>query len=189
MSTLDNPINSPAENVSPWSTALRYGGLTALAVIVVQLITHLMGYTDPARGQEPMAMVLSLLSFVVWIAGIVMAVKAYRTAVGGYLSFGKAFQAAFFTILIAALVSLVWNILFTSVIEPDFYQNLLDGMRDAMEEQGAPDETIDMMMGYYEILFSPFIGPLAGLVSAAIGGSIVALIVGAIMKKDPPMDS
>jgi hypothetical protein len=186
MSTLDNPVMENPNPVSPWSVALPVGGIGALLLIVLGLITYLLGYTDPARGREPLAMILSLLSFVIWIGAMVIAVRQVRSEQDNIISFGAAFKTAFFALVVMAVISLVWSFVLTNVIAPDFYNDLLDGMRAAMEDQGAPEESIDMMMGIYEKIFSPVLGPIVSLASSLIGGAIVSLIVGAIMKKDAP---
>jgi hypothetical protein len=165
---------------------MRIGSIGALLLIALGLVTYLMGYTDPARGREPLAMILSLLSFVIWIGAMVIAVRNVRTEQDNIISFWGAFKTAFYTAIIMAVINMIWTFVLTNVIAPEFYSDLLDGMRAAMEDQGAPEESVDMMMGIYEKIFSPVIGPVVGVVSSLLGGAIVSLIVGAIMKKDAP---
>lgn len=186
MTTLDNPVMENPNPSSPWPIAMRIGGIAGMILIVFGLLTYLMGYTDPSRAREPLAILMSILSYVIWIGALVIAVRTFRQEQNNILSFGLAFRTAFFTAIVMALLNLVWTFIFTNLVAPEFYTDLLDGMRGAMEDQGAPDDSIDMMMGIYEKLFSPLIAPFFGLVMSVIGGAVMSLIVGAIMKKDAP---
>lgn len=185
MSTLDNPINESTA-ASPWPHATRYGGLTAMVLIVLGLIGYLSGMTDPSNGTSTTSILFSVLSFAIWIGGVVMAVRAFKSDLGGFLTFGEAFKSAFFTILVISAISAVWSFVFYSFIATDFFDNILEFMRTTMEGQGLDDDAIDMAMGMYEKMYTPT-GMLAlQLLGGLIGGGIASLIIGAIMKKDRP---
>lgn len=186
MSTLDNPINESTA-ASPWTTATRYGGLTALVLIVLGLIGYLTGMTDPSNGTSATSMLFSALSFVVWVGGVVMAVRAFKSELGGFLSFGEAFKSAFFTILVISAITAVWSFVFYSFIATDFFENILDFMRTTMEGQGLDDDAVDMAMGMYEKMYTPTGMLILQVVMGLIGGGIVGLIIGAIMKKERPV--
>ena len=185
MSTLDNPINESTA-ASPWPSATRYGGLTALVLIAIGLVGYLTGMTDPTNGASSSSMLFSVLTFAVWIVGVVMAVRTFKSELGGYISFGEAFKSAFFTILVVSAISAIWSFVFFNFIATDYFDSLLGFMRDTMEGQGLDDNTIDTAMGMYEKIYTP-IGMMAiQVIGGLIGGGIVALIIGAIMKKDRP---
>jgi len=186
MSTLDNPIIEDNQAASPWAIAMRYGGMIAAIMIVITLVQYLSGFSDPANAQSPATMVIGFISFAVWIGGVVMAVKAYRTELGGYMSFGEGFRVGFFTFLVISAISAVWNFLFYSFIASDFLEKTLEFVQYTMEDAGADDGTIDMMMGIYERIYTPTGFMLMSLVGGTIFGAIVSLIIGAAMKKNPP---
>jgi tryptophan-rich sensory protein len=186
MSTLDNPIIEHNDETSPWTIAMRYGGIIAAIMIVITLVQYLTGLSDPANAQSPASMVIGLISFAVWIGGVVMAVRAYRTELGGFMSFGEGFRVAFFTFLVISVISGVWNFIFYSFIATDFLENMLEFVQYTMEDAGAPEDSIDMMMGVYGRMYTPTGMTLMTLVGGAIFGAIVSLIIGAAMKKDAP---
>lgn len=186
MSTLDNPIIEDNQAASPWAIAMRYGGMIAAIMIVITLVQYLSGLSDPANAQSPATMVIGFISFAVWIGGVVMAVRAYRTELGGYMSFGEGFRVGFFTFLVISAISAVWNFLFYSFIAPEFLEKTLEFVQYTMEDGGADDGTIDTMMGIYERVYTPSGFMLMSLVGGTIFGAIVSLIIGAAMKKNPP---
>lgn len=187
MSTLDNPIIENNGSSSPWTIAMRYGGIVAAVMIVITLVQFLTGMSDPANAQSPAAIVIGLISFAVWIGGVVMAVKAYRTELGGYMSFGEGFRVGFFTFLVISAISGVWNFLFHSFIAPEILEKTLEFMQYTMEDAGAPEDSIDMMMGIYNRIYTPGGMMLMSLVGGSIFGAVVSLIIGAAMKKDKPV--
>lgn len=186
MSTLDNPINESTA-ASPWTTATRYGGLTALVLIVLGLIGYLSGMTDPSNGASSTSILFTVLSIAIWVGGVVMAVRAFKSELGGFLTFGEAFKSAFFTILVITAITAVWSFVLYSFIATDVLDTILDFMRTTMEGQGLDDDTIDMAMGMYEKVYTPIGMLILQLVGGLIGGGIVGLIIGAIMKKERPV--
>lgn len=186
MSTLDNPIIEHNEDDSPWTIAMRYGGMIAAVMIVINLVQYLSGGSDPANGQSTIAILTGFLSFVVWIGGVVLAVKAYREQLDGYLSFGEGFQVGFFTFLVISAISAVWSFLFYSFIATDFLEKTLEFMQYTLEDSGATDEAIDMMMGIYERVYNPLGLMLMSLLGGTIFGAIISLIIAAVMKKNRP---
>lgn len=185
MSTLDNPIQE--NQVAPiFPVASRHGIIAGLALIVLGLVNHLAGFADPVNPNILASALTGILSYGIMIGAVVMAVKAYRKAAGGFIPFGKAFGVGFMTMLVLTILTTIWQVIFTTVIIPDFYSNMLDATQQAMEAQGADDNAIDMIMGWYEVIFSPVWFPIIGLFSSLFMGAIIALIVGAILKKDPP---
>lgn len=188
MSTLDNPIIEHNNDTSPWAIAMRYGAMIAAIMIVITLVQFLAGLSDPANAQSPGSILIGLVSFAVWIGGVVLAVKAYRDAQGGFISFGQGFQVGFFTFLVISAISGVWNFVFYSFIATDFLEKTLEFIQFTMEDAGADDDMIDMMMGVYQRVYTPAGFMLMSLIGGTIFGAIVSLIIGAAMKKTPPQD-
>lgn len=186
MSTLDNPIIQDNQDASPWAIAMNYGGIIAAIMIIITLIQYLGGFSDPANAQSPTAMVIGFISFAVWIGGVIMAVKAHRSELGGYMSFGQGFRVAFFTFLVISAISAVWNFVFYTFIATEFLEKTLEFVQYTMEDAGADDDTIEMMMGIYSRFYTPTGFMLMTLIGGTIFGAIVALIMGAAMKKEAP---
>ena len=110
-------------------------------------------------------------------------------------TFGKAFNAAFFTAVVSALVLLVFNAVFITIIDPDWEAEIMDQVLRStetfMEDMGSPQEAIDKAM---EQTRAKMDGQAKGILGAlkTTGGSLVwyailALIIGAV-QKDPKQE-
>ena len=65
-------------------------------------------------------------------------------------TFGNAFMAAFTTALVATILTILFNILFFTVIDPAFQADIaeaaMESTEEFMENMGAPQEEIDKAM-------------------------------------------
>ncbi|MBI1224817.1 MAG: DUF4199 family protein [Bacteroidetes bacterium] len=181
MTSLDDPrgIVDPA-SVSVWPTAIRYGGLVSLILIVIGLVMYLAGMSDPANP-SPASQAISCLNYIIIIAAVVMAVKAHRDKdLNGYITLGRAMGVGTATSLVIGAISAVWTIIFMTLVFPD----MADAIKDAAMEKAQPgqEEMTEKMVGIFS---NPFIVGVFVLLGTVFIGFITALIAGAIMKKDP----
>jgi tetrahydromethanopterin S-methyltransferase subunit B len=188
MSTLDNPIMENNSASSPWQIAIRYGLILGLIGIVLSLILYLLtgGSNFPSNAWIFFA-VIGVGSIIINIVGQVLATKAYRTEIGGYISFGKAFQAAFFTALVAIGVGLIWQVFNETVLIGDMEQYTENVSKLFMEPFGMDPDAIEQALDAQRPLYKGLARNLLNTVmSGVIGSAIFSLIVGAAMKKTPP---
>ena len=104
--------------------------------------------------------------------------------------FGNAFNAAFFTAIVSVVIVLVFNIVFVTLIDPSWEQELGDEVvtttEEFMENLGAPQEQIDETIAQVKIDMENT--PKGALGQAINAGKslfwyvILALIIGAIQK-------
>lgn len=181
MTTLDDPrrIVDPA-SVSVWPTALRYGGLVSLLMIVIGLVMYLAGMSDPA-DPSPVSQAISCLNYIFIIATVVLAIKAHRDKeLGGYLTMGRSLGMGTATSVIIGGISAVWTIIFMTLIFPD----MADAIKEAAMDKAQPgqEEMTEKMVGIFS---NPFIVGTLVFFGTILIGFITSLIAGAIMKKDP----
>ena len=182
MATLDNPMNAPDPGtVSVWPTALRYGGIISLILIVFGLVLHLTGVNDPANPSTA-SQALGCLNYIIMIAGIVMAIKFHRDSeLGGFLTLGRGMGMGTANGLIIGVISAVWMIIFMSFIAPEMSEAIMDNaMKNA---QPGQEEMTEKMVGYFT---NPYTLALFSLIGSVIIGFLTGLIGAAIMKKDRP---
>lgn len=189
MSTLDNlnETNQPS-NVSPWPGALRYGLITGMALVAISLLLSLAGVVDPTNQSNPGNWLASILSYAIMITGMAMAVKNHRdNELGRYISFGRSFLVGFIVIIVASVLSLVYTYVYFTVIDPGMLEAILEASRDQMiEQRGLSEEDADQAMAMTSFMFTPGMMALLGTLGSALFGAIFALIVAAIMKRNPP---
>ena len=152
-------------------------------------------YTAVTLLVDPMWVITEPMSFFVTVAEIAIlfiAGRALRDQEGGYLSFGRAFLSTWYILLIAGGVYTVYMILQFNVISPAAGEMLneetVNLAANAFEQSGIEDAFIDQLVAIYE-LYPPFgVAFLIGrfIMGSVIGGAILALIVGAIVKKREP---
>ena len=165
---------------------VKYGLIIGAINVVYTAVTLLI---------DPLWVITEPMSFFVTVAEIAIlfiAGRALRDQKGGYLSFGQAFLSTWYILLIAGGVYTVYMILQFNVISPAVGEFLnkeaIDTLANAFEQQGVNDSLIDQAVEVYES-YPPFgVAFLIGrfIMGSVIGGAILALIVGAIVKKKEP---
>lgn len=164
------------------STIVRYGviyGLVGFLVFVLGILTGILDFSSAMSS-----ILFTLVSIGIGVTVFVIGLKVYRSENGGYLTFGQAFKAAFGILIIGTLVSLVGQYIYTNFIDPTFYDTMADQMQEMLEKFNAPEAQIQESIE--QIRNSNTIGGLLrSLFSGTILMTIIALIVAAVMKKQP----
>jgi hypothetical protein len=175
------------QNTTIFNHAIRWGGILGAVSILITMILYAVDYSLMVQLKTLFISLLIYLGLVIY-AGI-----NYRNSIGGFLSFGKAFQHGFLVLAISALISTIFNILLYTAIDPELPQKLTDASientRQMMENFGAPedqvDEALEQARERSNDQFS--VGGLAlGYVWILVFSAIMALISGLIVKKNEP---
>ncbi len=170
--------------------AISQGVIGGLILVAINLLIYVI---------DPMLMANWWLTLVfiplIFVVLLVIGLNI-RKAEGGYLKFGKAFLSVFIAALIMSLLSTIWNIVLFNVVDPGLAEALMETMADKMlammERLGAPVEDIEdeMQKGFEEAAAQFQIsGQILGFFTGAFWWALGALIVGAIVKKNPPLDT
>jgi len=169
--------------------ALSYGLLAGLFLIVINLIIYLI---------DPMLLANWWLGFallpIAFIALLIVGLRI-RKAEGGYLPFGKAFLSVFVAGLVIAVVGTIYQVFLFNVVDPnlagDLIEQSMENMMVMFERFDLPVDEIEKQMEpareQMEKQFS-IGGQMLGLVYQAFGWAIGALIVAAIVKRNPPVE-
>lgn len=161
------------------SVALKYGVITAVAAIVYSAILLVTGLnTNQALGY---------LGFVILIAGMVFAMRDFRTANAGYMSYGQGLGIGTMVSGIVGLLASAFTVLYMQFIDPNVMQQTIDNARENLEKQGMDDAQIDMAMQMTEKMMNPGMMFMLGILSYIIIGFIISLIVAAIMRRNEPV--
>lgn len=173
------------EQQTPFQAAIKPGltmGLVALAV------TYIAYFIDSSLFASAW---FALVALVIFFGLIIYFGKQYRAEIGGYMSFGTAFNFSFVAILVSGIVSLIGQILLFHVIDPTLPQVLADitfeNSLKMMESFGQnpdslPPATLDEIRNSTASSFS-IGGQLKNFGFALIFYAIIALILAAILKK------
>ncbi len=170
------------QNGSVKKVAMQYGLILGLASVMLSVIVYVMGQTYEQPSWQ------GVLGFVLMLACVVYAIKVFKTDNGGFLSLGEAIKVGLAVALIAGLISVAYNLVFSTVIEPDFTANILEKAQSDMIEQNPEmsGEALEMAMGITEKMTSPVVLAAMGIIGSLFLGFIVSLISGLIMKVNKP---
>ena len=170
---------------SPIQSAVRPGIILGLVSLVLTYVAYFIDSSYLASGY------FGLVALVLFFGLIIYFGKEYRNELGGFMTFGVAFNFSFFAILISGVIGLIGSILLFHVIDPSLPQVLGDitfeSQLEMMENFGAsPDslapEVLDEMREASAYNFT-LMGQLKGFGIGLIAYAIIALILGAILKK------
>ena len=170
---------------SPIQSAVRPGLIIGLVSLVITYVAYFIDSSYLASGY------FGLIALILFFGLIIFFGKEFRKESGGFLTFGAAFNFSFFAILISGVIGLIGNVLLFHVIDPTLPQVLGDltfeTQLEMMENFGQnpdsmPSETLDKMKEASASNFTLF-GQLKGFGFGLIAYAIIALILGAILKK------
>jgi len=170
---------------SPIQSAIRPGLIIGLVTLVLTYLAYFIDSSLLASGY------FGLAALVIFFALIIFFGKGYRKEVGGFLSFGAAFNFSFFAILTSGVIGLIGNILLFQFIDPSLPEVLsqitFESSLEMMEKFGGNPDSLspEMLDQMRESSASNFTlgGQLKGFGFGLIVYAIIALILAAILKK------
>lgn len=177
------------ENKNSLFISALKSGLIIGAVSIVTFIIMYVADIKPVGIMMPF--VILFISLAINIAVLVILFKKYRTEIGGFISFRNAFLYCFIALVVGAILSTLFTLLFVQLVEPDYYKNMMDAQKTYMENyltgkvsDEKLTETLDKIDEQAAKMGS-ISSTLKNLLGSIVFSGILALIVGAIMKKNP----
>ena len=159
------------------SIILNYG----LYLGVIGVILHLVLW---ASGQ---LIELNWINSVVWIIALVtftiIGIKKIRESNGGFISWGQGVKIGMGITMIAAIITVIYILLFTQVIDPAFQEQAMEFQKQAWLDGGMTEEQIEAATEMTQKFQSPAISSAMILGFSAFVGFIVSAIIAAVMKK------
>lgn len=160
------------------ATALRYGLLMGLVSIVfwfALIVTNQVGNS-----------LLGVVPVVIYILIIVLAQRNFRARNGGFMSYGEGVGIGALVSLISGLLSTTFNFVYR-IIDPNMTEQVTEQMRAKFEEAGTmSDAQIDQAIAMSQKFSTGPIGFVLGIVSAVLIGTILSLLISAILKNAKP---
>jgi hypothetical protein len=133
-----------AEMESPVKNALRFGAIIGLVSIGTTVLLYAIDYTLMVQ-LKVLFILLALYIGLVIYGGI-----NYRKQIGGYLSYGKAFQHGFISLVVGGIIGTLFSIILYNVIDTELPQKLTDATVENTEAMmrgfGTPEDQIDIQM-------------------------------------------
>ena len=184
MSTLDQPtVNQDRPSYS--RIAINYGLIASMALIAISLVSSVLGFSDPTNPNMVMSIVISILSFGIIVAAMVMGISKHRDEdLGGYITFGRAFGLAFVMGLVIAIINTLFTFVYMNYIDPSLLESIHENFEAQMDQQGIGegDEGYDVA----KMFIQPGMIALFAALGLLIQNTIAALIGAAIGQKKQP---
>jgi hypothetical protein len=160
------------------SFAYKYGAIYGGITIAFSLMLHIMKLTY--SGSK----IPEYINYAILFATIVFAIYSFRSANGRLLSVGQAVKLGTGTALIAGVFTVLYLLLFSNVIEPDFVERLgkevtakqlIEKMPNLTQDQ--IQQQIDLQTKFFWVSY-PFI-----LIVFIIFGLVISWITGLIARR------
>jgi hypothetical protein len=188
METLDFASPKESPNGSYWPYVTRFGVIIGVVGAVLTMIMYVGGNSLSPMVWTFTTMGIGLFSLILSGVLATRGVRAYReTELGGLIPFGKAFLVAFLILIVSSLISNAFNLLYITVIDPDFANNMVSRMSEWFAEVGMDEAQIEAQTEQMRKGFT-LNRQLFNLVYIPIGAALIGLIVGAVAKRNPPME-
>ncbi|TCI94958.1 DUF4199 domain-containing protein [Tenacibaculum sp. M341] len=172
---MENQVNQANSK----NTILNYGGIYGLIIVFVSLVAYAMGkHLDPS-----VAMISLLITAIAIIGSIVLGIRKFKIQNNGFLTFGQAIKIGVGIAILGTLIVIIYQQIFTNVIEPDFMQQALDRTEESLIDAGLSDEQIETQLAIQEKMSGPLISSAMGILFWAFIGFVISAIAGAVMQK------
>lgn len=152
---------------------LAYGAITALVMIIINVVMLLTGNQDNKA--------INWIAFLPFLGGIIACCIAYSKANDKLVSFGQVFSSGFKASAIIALIIIVWSFL-SLYIWPDIKIHAIEKASADMETKNMSQEQIDQAIGITRKYFGVFMAAGA-LFSTLFFGAVFSLIGAAVAPK------
>ena len=163
---------------------LNYGLLLGILLVVLGVIMYVMNYHLKPHWS------FMVITFAIFISIITYGIKAYKKENGGFLSIGEAIKVAVGIALIGAILSGLWAVVLSTVLEPDYMDQVIELQREEAfaSNPNLTDEQWEKGLEMSAAFRGPWVTFAFTLVVDMLLGLIIGLIVGAIMKQKRPYD-
>lgn len=175
-------MTNQIKTISAKDVMIKYGIILGVLSILTNVIMYVTdSYLSPHWS-------FSVIALLMTIALIVLAFKTYKEGNDGFMKLGQAIKIGLGVALISAVLSVMWTLVLTQVLEPNYTELALEAGRDSIIEAypDMSDAQIDQAISFQEPFTKiGFMIPVAIMMSLFFG-FIISLIAGLIMKNENP---
>ncbi|OZI07520.1 hypothetical protein BWI93_14385 [Siphonobacter sp. BAB-5385] len=169
--------------------AMKWGAISGIVTAVFSISYQALNMMpdDPMKANMGWGLLTNFLQIGFTVLVLVLAMREFRTHNEGYISFGQG-------VGIAALTGAVWGVLsagliliYTQFIDNSAQEKTLRALRNAYEERGMTEEQTETAMRFVTLMTNPGFSFVMTILTGVIVGTVLGLIVAAVVKRDRPM--
>ena len=159
--------------------AMFWGLITALALMILNTIYY---STDNMFSES-----LGYLSFVTYIAGIVLATLSYRKSIDQNTPFpySKALGLGVATMFFSSIIMALFIFILYKFIDVGLIDKMITFYEDSLLKSGMKEDMVDQQMMLVKKFLTPALMSLSQVFSLVIYGFIISLITSIFLRKKP----
>lgn len=161
-----------------WQVGLKIGIMVALIMTIYSLLLQFMGMSQNK--------LLSWVSFLILIGGIVWAHKQYKESGDGYMTYAQGLGLGVIISAISGGISSLIIYLYVKFIDDSMIAQVMDQARMDMESKGMDDEQIEQTLSMTQNFMNAEMIMIMAILGSIIMGFIFSLVISAITKKTNP---
>ncbi|MFK5857331.1 MAG: DUF4199 domain-containing protein [Bacteroidota bacterium] len=127
------------------------------------------------------------VSYVLMAVGLYLSIVSFRDKhLDGFISYGKAFSAGFYTGLFASLLGAIFTLFYVQYIDTELIANILIVAEEGMLEQN-PDmsnEQLDQALSMTEMFTSPIMLGVISFIANLLLSAVLSLIIAIFAKRE-----
>ncbi|WP_272149336.1 DUF4199 domain-containing protein [Tenacibaculum aiptasiae] len=158
-------------------TILNYGLYLGIAGVFIHLIFYATG------NLISLGWLSGIIGFIAMVVLIILGIKKFKADNGGFLTFGQAVKVGVGIAVISGVISTIYTLIFTNVIDPTIQEQALEIQRQAWIDAGYNEDQMEASEAMMQKMQSPMITVPLSIVVSAFFGFVISAIGGAIMKK------
>ncbi len=167
------------EKASSARVALKYGVIIAILIMIYSSVINV---TGNSQNQ-----ILTSVSFVILLVGLILAMLNYREQNAGFMSYGEGLGLGALLSAIIGLLTAAFNMFYIQFIDNTIITQALDKVRSDMEARGMDDSQIDQALAMSQKFMTPGIMFALGIFGFILVGFILSLIIAIFIRKDKPV--
>lgn len=176
--TIDS-TNYVHQDVSPWSTGLKWGAIGGIASVILTMVLYLTGLSRPDNSSANW--VQSLAGFALTLTVIILAVNEHKRELQGYISYGRSVGVGAIVSFVMAVIGAIFAFIFFGYIAPEYIDLAMEqAMTEMTEEQQEQSESV------MTVMMSPGMFALFGFLATMFWGVVITLIASIFLRKPRP---
>lgn len=125
----------------------------------------------------------AFVMYLAYIVGVVWAQLRYRKALGGEISYGKAFGVGLMTMIFASVLTSIYTYILYK-LDPSLIEQVRLQTEQKLVEGNFPEEQIDTMIKMQSMFMKPAFFAIVGIFGGACWGLFISLISAIFTKKE-----
>lgn len=150
--------------------------------ILVVLWTFVMGFSGLYKNPGLAWLFVPVAALI----QVVLLVWALRSTASEGRGYAAQVAAGLGISVVGAVLIFFGSILFTTVVFPDYFQELRTMGEQALREAGKPEEEIRALLAMQEKLQTPFLQALFGAIGTVITGLVASLVIAIFVRGRKP---